>query len=190
LVRVHVANGEWVVDLGKRSQGRGVWVHPQLQCLRRACQGGLQRALVGTPGLSPRPPQVAELIERVRQAGSERAIALLTGERALPEARSRVVWGVPSALQALAEQRAELLVAVADLQVPEQAALRPALSSGRARIWGDRALWLRLSGRAGLATVGILDARLARALAHAVDCAQVPRLTPQDSLVRRSMEVR
>src|SRR5690606_16722872 len=36
-----------VPDLSGRLPGRGVWVHPELACLRRAARGGFQRSLRG-----------------------------------------------------------------------------------------------------------------------------------------------
>lgn len=146
-------DGHVVPDLGARAFGRGAWLHPAPDCLRKA-QSALSRSFR---------TQVLTSAEEAVQLLSE-AAGVQVG-RLLGQAKRQGLLSEGGTLteEAYQEGRASAILVAADAG---RATLKPwlerAIEAGRARIWGTKDELGRFWGRPEVAVLGILDQRLAK----------------------------
>jgi predicted RNA-binding protein YlxR (DUF448 family)/ribosomal protein L30E len=168
LVRVVVGpDGGVVPDLAGGAFGRGAWLHPRPDCVRKAVPRGLSHALkvrVATDAQA--------LFGLMSSAAERRAAALL---RAAERAR-KAALGATAVAEAEAAGSASLFVVAADAEsagrLPSVAA---AVKSGRAVVFGTKATLGALFGREQLGVLAILDPGLAEAVARAVRLSELER---------------
>jgi hypothetical protein len=86
---------------------------------------------------------------------------------------------------------AELILVAADLgNLREQAWLSPAISAGKAVVWGTKEILGSVVARPELGILAVTDMGLARALSRAITCAGLTLPDVRRSDVNGSMEVR
>ncbi len=162
------ADGEVIADLGHRSFGRGIWVHPRHECLGRAQSHGFKRALrraVEVP--------MAAILGAITRASERQIIGLLTGARG-----ARALIGGSDAVR---EQGTalELLIIAADARAAAQQNWVSAWSArGRCVVWGTKAGFGVLFGREEVAVLGLMDAGIAKALLTAIGVARLATDVP------------
>lgn len=147
-----------LIDLGGKLPGRGAWVHPQPQCIERACNRGFSKAfetLVRTTA--------AELGEQIRSAAERRLAGLL-----LASFRSRqLVYGRDAVKEVLDD--APLVIMARDAQaVAKDGDLQRAGFDGKVVWWSTKAQLGHWLGRSEVGVVAITEPSIAEAMRRAI----------------------
>lgn len=163
-------DGEVAPDLGSKAFGRGAWVHPRPDCLKRLPES-LARSFRSSVSTSR---------ERTTELLAEAARAQVW--RLLGQARRQGLLSEGGTLteQAFQDGRTvSILVAGDAARATYKPWLEGAIAAGRARIWGTKDQLGQIWGRAEVAVVGILDQRLAKRIFGGIAMAL---LTPEQVL--------
>ena len=148
------------VDLGRKLGGRGVSVHLDRACIRRATlKGGLAKALRGVAEVEP------ESIERMIVAQLEqRALGLLSSA----QRRRSMAVGAEAVRASLQANRGDLLIRAKDSRGRGDELARAAVALGCATVtWGTKASLGDAFGRSELGVLLVTDRGIARAI---LDC--------------------
>ncbi len=141
-------------DPRRHLPGRGVSVHPTRECVRRAVErGGFARAIGGKLALD-----TDAVCELAATQLARRLDGLL-----LAAIRSRGAALGAEAVRRALEERAPVLLVVAEDAAGrrDELAERAARLGGRCVVWGTKSELGRLTGRAELGVLAILDERIA-----------------------------
>ncbi len=163
-----------VADLRHRLGGRGTYVHPRLECLRRALRPNLLKAALRTDGLVvPEPEALAAEIDGLvkRRLAGLLASALTTGHLEV---------GSDAGKAAVDRGVARLLVAAEDAD-PSAKPLKAADRSGVPVVRVGTRSWLgSVLGRGDVGSAAVTDKGLARALEEAAS------LLPREAIAPRT----
>ena len=154
--------GEVIVDWRRNSGGRGASVCAKRGCLETAIK---RRRLDKAFRSQVRYPEVAALLEQVRQAGMRQIASLLASARGAQS----IELGTEACRRALAASKARLMVLAGDASLRvtfAEAARRAGLKS---YVLGSKDDLGKMSGTAALGVLVVTDHRLARALTTALD---------------------
>jgi predicted RNA-binding protein YlxR (DUF448 family) len=175
-------DGALAVDLAGRAFGRGAWVHPRAECIRRAAQGGVDRSFKGRVDVDP-----ATVLELVRAAANRRVEALIASARRSGNAAP----GSDVAREAAEQGRAELLVVAADARASAQAAFVARIAAaGKVIIWGNKETLGRATGRPDTAVVAISDRGLSDAIVRSAALSSISGPDAQRGEGQAVVEVR
>jgi predicted RNA-binding protein YlxR (DUF448 family) len=155
LVRVVLGpEGEVAVDLAGGAFGRGAWVHPRPECIRKAVPAGLCRALRSEVRTS-----AAALTEQLVSAAARRAQGLIIAAR-----RTRATEaGATAVEQAVRDRRAELVLVATDARASSEFSwLEPLIRTGSALAFATKSAFGAWLGRKETALVAITDPGIAR----------------------------
>jgi predicted RNA-binding protein YlxR (DUF448 family) len=166
LVRmVLVPGGKVTFDLSGGMSGRGAWVHPSLKCVR-ASPRGLSRAFRAPLGVSAADLQIILNQKACNHAANLGRAAYRAGQLAL---------GVDAGAAAWANGHMALAVVTRDLQNMASAKwIREAFEAGRAITGSPESGFGGWSGKESVGVVAILNERLGKAYARAIQIAQLP----------------
>jgi predicted RNA-binding protein YlxR (DUF448 family) len=167
MVRVIVGPaGELAADLAGGKFGRGGWLHPRPECVRKAAPRGLSRSFRTAVSAD-----AETLTLLLRNAAEARARALIASA-----ARARhVALGTTAVKDALNSGGVCLVVVAADARAAAATPwIEQAVTDGQAVAFGTKDVLGVATGRAELAVLAILDSGIATALAAAIAIAQMP----------------
>jgi predicted RNA-binding protein YlxR (DUF448 family) len=176
-------DGALGVDLAGRAFGRGAWVHPRPDCIRRAAQGGFGKSFkkARVDGNSE------AVLELVRAAANRRVEALIASARRSGNAAP----GSDVAREAVEQGRAEILVVAADARASAQALfVSRVAAAGKVVIWGDKEALGRATGRPDTAIVAISDRGLSDAIVRSAALSSIPGPDAQRGKGQAVVEVR
>lgn len=161
-------------DLKGRSFGRGAWVHPQTECLRRLIPS-LQRSF-RAPVVTTGPEALALL----RAAAEHRAWQMLGDGR-----RQRLlVGGSDVTARAWSAGQLSLVLVASDADAAAKLTfVSEAVSLGQARVWGTKSALGALFGRPEIGVVGLTDRGLAQRLFGAIAMALLVPGAPNDGAI-------
>lgn len=162
--------GNVAPDLASRSFGRGAWLHPRRECIKKVT-GALSRSF--KQSVVTTPEQALGLLAR---AGHTRALALIGAAR-----RQRLLAvGGQAVVDAVDSGQARAVVVARDSGAGARlSAVERAVSAGMARGFSTKDELGRLLCRPEVAVVAVLDERLAQSLFGAIALAL---LGPPDGL--------
>jgi ribosomal protein L7Ae-like RNA K-turn-binding protein len=146
------APGRIAVDAAGGAFGRGVHVHPVMDCLEKAARGGIARSLRTEVRVTAQ-----EIVDQLRDAYGKRATGLLVAARR----QRKIAIGADASTLALAEARTAAVVVASDAaHAATLAAVQTAVKEGRAVVWLDRKELGALLGRDEVAVCVVTDARI------------------------------
>jgi predicted RNA-binding protein YlxR (DUF448 family)/ribosomal protein L30E len=159
-------DGNLAADPRGGAIGRGAWVHPTPECVRRAVPRGVSHALKTSVKTT-----ADELLTELAAAGRRRALALI----ASAARAKKVTAGATAVKVALTEGTVELLVVATDAragaELPQVAA---ALESAHAVRFGTKAELGTALGRPDTGVVAILDQGISASLRKAAALSDLP----------------
>jgi predicted RNA-binding protein YlxR (DUF448 family)/ribosomal protein L7Ae-like RNA K-turn-binding protein len=160
LVRVVINDaGMLAVDLANSRFGRGAHVHPSIDCLSKALQGGFARAFKTSVTTSS-----AELAAQIVISANRRIEGLVSGARRARHA----VAGADTVQQALHDGTAKLVMVACDAaaaaKLPE---IQRAIFQGTAIVWGHKACLGAVFGCDEVAVCAVLHEGVAAAILSA-----------------------
>jgi predicted RNA-binding protein YlxR (DUF448 family)/ribosomal protein L30E len=159
-------DGSLVADPRGGATGRGAWVHPTLECVRRAVPRGVSHALKAHVKTS-----AEELLGELAAAGRRRAIALIASARRAKKAAA----GATAVKEALDGGRAELVVVATDARAgAELSQVAAALENAHAVRFGTKAELGTALGRPDTGVVAILDQGISASLRRAAALSELP----------------
>lgn len=181
MVRLVLApDGRVVPDLGASQFGRGAWLHPRPDCVRKAAPRGLAksfRAQIIT--------NAEELTRALGNAADARAIGLLAAARRA----GLLAVGSTSVKEALNRGAASLVVVATDARAAAATPwIEKVVAEGRAVAWGTKDVIGSAAGRPLAGVVAILDNGFAMALSQVIAISQMPVLAAERG-TRRVTEV-
>lgn len=184
LIRVVVGpEGDLHPDLAGGAFGRGAWVHPSSECLRRAVPRGFARSFKCeiTTGFEPLAESIAAAAQQ--RVGSLLMIARRAGQLALGSTAVEVA--------AKADTAALFVVATDARAAAEAPWVTAAVAEGRAVSWGTKESLGDLFGRGELGILAVLEQGLSDSVAKAVALTQLasPRLC-ESGIAKASTEAR
>ncbi len=156
--------GELLADLAGHAPGRGAWVHPSLDCLKKGI-AQVERSLK-----QPLKTRLEEVLVQIRASANRRALSLVGAAR-----RAKALsLGADASQEAWMSGRAELVVIATDARSAKSAAwVEEARAAGIVVIWSDKS---ELGAALGRDSVGILvltEPGLAKSLVSAVSLTQL-----------------
>jgi len=160
LVRfVRADDGQVYPDLKASRVGRGAWVHPRPECLKK-----LQQALSRSFKAEVKTTTL-EGLNLLAQAARVRVRHLLGAARR----ESKLALGGTLVQEAWERGQAEILIVASDARAAaELSCVKQAIGAGRARVWGTKDGLGQLLGRPDVGVLAVLDERLAAALFEAI----------------------
>ena len=170
--------GEIVPDLLGRSFGRGAWVHPRPDCLKKLI-----------PGLSksfkaPIKTSSEDAVQRLSQAAAHRVGQLIGSANR----QNRLVFGGDATEEAYRQGKASLVLVTTDARSAlKKGFVQEAVSAGHACSWGTKETMGALLGRAEVAVLAVTDRGLAQRLFGAIAMALLAP-TPGDRAPATSLE--
>lgn len=164
---VFAGSGSVLPDLGQGEFGRGAWLHPLPDCLRKA-PGGFGRSFKTPINSSP-----AELAELLGSAADRRVAALLA---AAYRSRKLAVGRTAVELEIQADHCRLLVVATDAKSAARATEVQKIVASGGAAAWGTKALLGGLVGRTEAGLLAVTDDGLASALKATIAMAHSARV--------------
>jgi predicted RNA-binding protein YlxR (DUF448 family)/ribosomal protein L7Ae-like RNA K-turn-binding protein len=161
-----------VPDVPRRASGRGVSIHPRRRCLDAAARnGGLVRGLrAGVPAGMPAGFKVDT--DQLADWASGQYTRRFEGLLVCAYRSGHAVLGADRARDAMATQRAILLIVAADAADKRQELVAAADRLGKSCIvYADKAKLGGLFGRDTVGVVAVTDVDIAAELQHAMQCA-------------------
>ncbi|MET0340608.1 MAG: DUF448 domain-containing protein [Polyangiales bacterium] len=157
---VHVPENDPCIipDFAARLGGRGIWVHPRVDCLRRASRGGFSRALRA---------QVTVDHDVLRSLGQGQILRRLDGLLLAAKRRRGLALGTDAVRLALAACTAHVLLVAKDA-AGRRDELVAAATEQRVTVieLSTKAELGRLTGKETLGLLAVLDVRIAREIAE------------------------
>lgn len=156
---VRTDEGEVFPDLKASRVGRGAWVHPRPECLKKLSHSLSRsfKAQVTTP--------TDRALALLSQAATVRVRQLLGAARR----EGQIAFGSTLVQEAWDGGTAHLLIVARDARAAaDLSCVKQAVPRGLARVWGDKDGLGKMLGRPEVAVVAILDKRLAKALIDAI----------------------
>lgn len=152
-------DGSLVADARGGSLGRGAWVHPTEECVRKAVPRGVARSLKAEIKTS-----ADEVLAQLGRAGIRRVLALISAAQRARKAAA----GATAASEAIARGEAELVVVARDARAAaELSAVVRALGSGQGLYVATKAELGQALGRPETGVVAILDFGIGASLRQA-----------------------
>ncbi len=145
------------VDAAGGAFGRGAWVHPAVDCIERACRGGLSRTFKKEIKLDPKALETS-----IHDAYERRAFGMLLGARRA----GHLAIGADAAAKAL-DQGAPLVVIAVDAGTVTSRFER-AIAEGRAVSFGTKVGFGEMFGSGETAVFAVCHVGVAHALSHAL----------------------
>jgi predicted RNA-binding protein YlxR (DUF448 family) len=159
-------DGSLVADPRGGAIGRGAWVHPTPECVRRAVPRGVSHTLKAQVKTT-----ADELLVELAAAGRRRAFALIAAAGRAKKAAA----GATAVKEVLAAGRGELVVVATDAragaELPQVAA---ALESAHAVRFGTKAELGTALGRPETGVIAILDEGIGASLRRATALSELP----------------
>ncbi len=155
-----------VVDLAKRSVGRGAWVHGRHECLARAVARGLSKvakAKVVT--------DLAELEQAIETAAERRLGGLMNSAAR----RKQLAVGTSAVRSSWAKRRIKLLLVARDAAAAAKLSeVRAAVQAGIAVPWGTKQSLAAFvpAGPTQVGVVGVMSDSIALAIRRAIELAE------------------
>ena len=166
-------DGQVAVDLAAHDQGRGAYVHPSAECVRRAAPAGLSKAFRTQVRCDE-----AELLRLLSAASVRRTRGLLVSAKR----SGNLVFGREHVGKEWFDERLHLVIIASDGPQGDSAKfLEQAIATGHALVWGNRHELGALFDLDDVTVVGVRNASLAEAIA---DVCRLP------DMVRAGAEVR
>lgn len=163
---VRAEDGTVVPDLADKSFGRGAWIHPRPECLKKL-QSALARSF-----RAPVKTSTAEALDLLHLGALHRVTQLLGAARR----QNAVVFGTDATAEAWYRERAQLVLVAQDARAAANAGfVRDAVAANAARVWGTKDELGRLFGRPEIGVLGIVDRGLASRLFGAIAMALLVR---------------
>jgi predicted RNA-binding protein YlxR (DUF448 family)/ribosomal protein L30E len=148
-------DGDVAADMAGGAFGRGAHVHPDPECLKQACKGGLSRSfktkVVADAGV---------LADRIVAGCDRRAVGLLLAARGA----GVLAIGADATIEALENGAKAVVVACDAASVAQKVPIANAVAQGRAVAWGDKGSLGALLGREEVAVCAVRDAGIAARL--------------------------
>jgi len=156
---VRADDGSVFPDLSARTFGRGAWVHPRPECLKRLAPS-LQKSFKASVVTS-----TPEALLLLRSAAEQRIGHFLGALK-----RQRLaVFGVDSTSEAYQRGEVHLVLVARDARTAAKATfVREAVSEDLVRVWGTKESLGHVFGRAEIGVVGVTDRGLATRLFGAI----------------------
>lgn len=164
---VFAGSGSVLPDLGQGEFGRGAWLHPIPDCLRKA-PGGFGRSFKTPINSSP-----AELAELLGSAADRRVVALLA---AAYRSRKLAVGRTAVELEIEADRCRLLLVATDAKSAARATQVQKVVAAGGAVGWGTKELLGGLVGRTEAGLLAVTDDGLASAVKATIAMAHSAKL--------------
>lgn len=164
---VFTGSGGVLPDLGQGEFGRGAWLHPVPDCLKKA-PGGFARSFKAPINSSP-----AELAALLGSAADRRVVALLAAAH-----RSRkLAVGRTAVEKEIEADRCRLLVVATDAKSAARATeVQKTVAAGGAVGWGTKTLLGGLAGRTEAGLLAVTDDGLASAVKATIAMAHSARV--------------
>lgn len=162
-------DGSLVADPRGGALGRGAWVHPTAECVRRAVPRGVSHTLKAAVTTT-----ADELLAQLGAAGTRRALSLIGAAVAARKA----VAGSTAAAEALARGAARFVVIAGDARAAaELGPVLAAVERGDSVVVGTKAAVGAALGRPDTAIVAIMDDGISASLrrAAALSTLNLPR---------------
>jgi uncharacterized protein len=159
-------DGSLVADARGGALGRGAWVHPRLECVRKAVPRGVSHALKASVKTS-----ADELLAGLAAAGKRRALALIGSAQRAKKAAA----GATAVKEVLASGEAELVVVATDARAAaDLPTIAAAVQSAHGLVFGTKAELGTALGRPDTGVVAILDQGIGASLRRAVALSELP----------------
>ncbi len=166
---VRADEGAVVPDLRGRSFGRGAWVHPRPECLKRL-QPALQKSFKAQVTTST--PEALQLL---------RCAAICETQKLLGQARRQglMIFGMDRTGQAWQSGEVHLVMVAQDARASSSVDfVGQAVTAGKAVVWSTKAELGGLFGRAEIGVLGVTDRGLAQRLFGAIAMALLVQPAP------------
>lgn len=162
---VRSPSGEVAPDLGRKSFGRGAWLHADARCLGKLTSA-LSRSFRAPVTTSPE-----QGLLLIRAAAEKKVRDLLGAARR----QRRLELGSAAVEEALQGGIARLVVVACDARAAaETSGVRRAIAAGKACAWGSKEGLGRICGRSEVGVIAVTEDRLATALFDAIALAHSP----------------
>ena len=176
--------GGLLPDLGRRTFGRGAWIHPSPECLGRGVPKGAARSF-----RAPVTCDALTLTAAIRASASRRVQGLLSSAwRA-----GKLATGSSAAHEATQSGKARLIVVACDARAAAEASwVKVALSEGLVMAWGSKETLGAAVGRAEAGVVAVIAPQLSVELRRAIALAHLGPPTSRSGVPQQkpSTEVR
>ena len=159
-------DGSLAADPRGGAIGRGAWVHPTAECVRRAVPRGVSHALKTQVKAT-----ADELLTELAGAGRRRALALIASAGRAKKAAA----GATAVTEAIERGLAELVVVATDARAGAELSLvAAALERAQAVRFGTKAELGTALGRGDIGVVAILDQGISASLRRATALLELP----------------
>ena len=159
-------DGSLVADPRGGAIGRGAWVHPTAECVRRAVPRGVSHALKTQVKTT-----ADELLTELAAAGRRRALALLASAGHAKKAAA----GATAVTEVLERELAAIVIVATDARAGAELSLvAAALASSHAVRFGTKAELGTALGRGDTGVVAILDPGIGASLRRATALLELP----------------
>jgi uncharacterized protein len=155
-----------VADLLGRLGGRGAWVHPRLECLKKACTRGFAKSFrthVAT--------DLSAIGEQLVLSSARRVDGLL-----LAAARNRTLVQGRDAVREVAEKAVLLMLAEDARSVAKDAMVMALAQQGKVLVWGNKDHYGQLLGRQEVGILALMEPGIAEAVEKTVSMARLGTL--------------
>jgi ribosomal protein L7Ae-like RNA K-turn-binding protein len=149
-----------------RLGGRGAWVHPRLDCLKKACLRGFAKSFKATVSTG-----IAELGEQLVASSQRRLDGLL-----LAGARRRSVIHGREAVKEVAAKAVLVLLAEDAKSVAKDTTVMALGEQGKVVIWGTKDHYGQLLGKTEVGVLALLEQGIAEAVEKTVSIARLGTL--------------